>query len=971
MKATTLARNSCARALALFASTSALSQEAPTSSRNPVERVGQIQITGTRIPPPNLEASSPVTVLTAEDIRQEGPLPIEDILSRLPQVLGEQNGMMSNRASGTSSVDLRGLGGLRSLVLVNGRRLGAGEPLFDASDLNRVPAPLVRRVDVLTGGASAVYGSDAIAGVVNFILDNRFEGVRAEAKHSFFNHRQQNPQGVSDLVAARATANPAQFKVPGDRASDGESTVANLLIGGNFPDGRGNATAFLEFREDRALLESGRDFSACALGANASGFFCSGSQTGYPGLFVANLALGGRLLTVADAQGGVRPWRAATDLYNFAPANHFRRPTQRYSFGAFADYAVSPEATLYTETGFHDDNTSAQIAESGLFGESVMVPFENPLLSADWRRELRLAGPGDAAPVLILRRNVEGGGRRAELRHTSFRGVVGLKGSIAGHWHYDAFLQAGKVRYQQAYLNDFSKSRGRRALDVVVDPATGQPACRAAVDGSDPQCVPYNIWTLGAVTREVLDYLQTPGLQSGHVRQMVLGASATGELGAYGLRLPGVREGVTVSLGLERRSEEQELIADAAFATGDLAGQNFAAPSVTGAYSVNEVFAEARLPLLEAASVNGSVRHSDYDTGRRTTTFGAGFDFSAGRLVRARGSLQRAVRVAGINELHFPAQVVVGSVTDDPCDGPTPSRSREECARTGVTPDQYGNIVANPLNPGMANVRLSGNLLLGPETGNTVTLGVVLTPTRGFSATVDYFDLKVDNTIGGRGAFSFERCLDTGDPQYCRLVRRDPAGGTLWLPGGEIDNQLDNVGRLRTSGIDVGIHFTHRLAGFGRLEFDALGTYVRNFLVEPNEDIEPYDCAGHFSSGCYQPRPKWRHRTRAAWHAPGNVSVAVTWRHVSEVRHGGTISHPVLDQPVPEVIRRLPPRDYLDLSASWDLDGHVTLRTGVDNLLDRDPPLFAGGPPQNNGNTWVGTYDPLGRRVWVALTARF
>jgi outer membrane receptor protein involved in Fe transport len=969
-RATAIRRRSLAGALAL-----ALAPAAPHAfAQGAVPRGERIEVTGTRLPPPHLEASSPIVALDAEEIRRDGPLPLEEILAGLPMIFSDQNSMVSNGATGTSSIDLRSLGPYRTLTLINGRRAAAGEPLFDAADINAIPSALVRRIDVLTGGASAIYGSNAIAGVVNYILHDQFEGVRGEVNYSFYNHRQQNPHGIADIIRARAVTNPAQYKLPGDKSSDGESFVVNLMLGSNYANDRGNATVYFGYREDKALLESERDYSACVVMATPSGFACGGSNTSFPGLFHIDPPRGARL-TPADASGNVRPWLLATDQYNFAPTNYYRRPVERYSFGALVDYAVSPAATVYNEFLFHDDHTRTQIAESGIFGLTVPVRFENPLLSAAWRSAIGLRKPGDAVPVQFFRRNVEGGGRQADLRHTSFRDVLGVKGAISDSWHYDAYFQTGKVIYQQVFLNDFSISRIRRAMDVVSDPATGRPMCRSVLDGSDPQCVPYDIWRIGGVTPEALAYLQTPGLLKGSVSLDVFSASTTADLGAHGIRLPGSKEPVSVALGFERRSEEQDLQADTAFATADLAGGIVAIPSVYGKQSVNEIFGEIRLPALDTLSFNGSFRHSRYSTGVSTSTYGLGLDFQPIRQFRLRGSYQRALRAANVSELFPPQQLIRGAIgIEDPCAGATPARSLAECQRTGVTAAQYGSIEAYPTLSGgftPAYVRVGGNPRLQPETGDTLTAGVVFTPTRDFSATLDYFDIKVGDTIlPAEPTTAFVLCLDTGDPLYCERVRRDPASGTLWLPGAEIDATNINSGTLRTTGIDLGINYAHKLGGYGSLKLDALGTYLHEYSVEFFKGTPEFDCAGFHSWGCTTPLPKWRHRIRATWSTPWNVELSATWRYVGAVDHHGP-HDPLLPITVPDVVRTVPAMDYLDLSASWRATKQVTVRAGVSNVLDQDPPLFGAPPPEGNGNTWVGAYDPLGRRIWVTLTARF
>src|SRR6266852_1502928 len=218
-------------------------QPARTAAAEQVER---IEITGTRIPQVNVEGPSPVTTLNAQDIKFDGHAKAEDLLNQLPQVYTSQGSNSSNGATGTANVNLRNLGPTRNLVLLNGRRLPPGSPRSGsdsyAADLNQIPAPLIQRVELLTGGASAVYGSDAISGVVNFIMNDRFEGLQVNVDRSFYNHHQQNP--VADVVGARAATNPSQFAVPGDVAHDGDIKNYSLLMGSNFAGNRGNATVF-------------------------------------------------------------------------------------------------------------------------------------------------------------------------------------------------------------------------------------------------------------------------------------------------------------------------------------------------------------------------------------------------------------------------------------------------------------------------------------------------------------------------------------------------------------------------------------------------------------------------------------------------------------------------------------------------------------------------------------------------------
>jgi iron complex outermembrane recepter protein len=593
-------------------------------------RPEKISVTGSRIAAPNLDSASPIASVDARAIKAEGVRNVESLLNNLPQVFADQGGSVSNGATGIATVNLRGLGPSRTLVLVNGRRMPAGSPAQFATDLNQIPAPLIKRIDVLTGGGGAVYGSDAIAGVVNFVMNDKFEGVQIEANHSFYNHKQQNSGGVADLIAARARTNSAQFAVPGNKSMDGKSSDFSLLLGSNFDDGRGNATLFFNYKQDKALTQADRDFSACALGTSETtdtintvpfgpGFRCGGSNTGFPGRFriFTNPSLTAFIdRTLSGTGGNTRAFSSTLDQYNFAPTNYFVRPSERYSFNAFSHYDINNTNRIYTEASMHDDRTVAQIAPSGVFGIGLLgadaVRCDNPLLSADWRRDLGCVGTTGTANVLINRRNTEGGPRQGQLRHTSYRMVIGAKGELDKVWSYDAYLSEGKVIYQQAYQNDFSISRSLLALDVIRD-ASGNIVCR-----SGPPCVPYNIWAAGGVTPQALAYLQTPGLQTGGTEQKVQSVTLTGDLTDYGFKSPSAKGGVGVAFGLERRVEKLSRETDAAFSSGDLFGQGGPTIGLSGKYDVTDISAEVRAPLIEGAAfadllaINASVRRSDY-----------------------------------------------------------------------------------------------------------------------------------------------------------------------------------------------------------------------------------------------------------------------------------------------------------------------------------------------------------------------
>jgi len=969
-------------ALAMMATQFAYAQAVQTA-----ERVERVEVTGTRLPQLSTEGVSPVTVLNAEDIRFDGLAKTEDLINNLPQVYAAEGSSSSNAALGTATVSLRGLGANRNLVLVNGRRLPIGSPASglgytgagSAADLNQIPAPLIQRVELLTGGASAVYGSDAISGVVNFIMNDKFEGIRVDVNHSFYNHKQQNPSGVADVIAGRALTNPTAFVLPGDVTSDGDVHQISLLMGGNFASGKGNATLFFDYKREDPVLQATRDFSACALLGDTTGFLCGGSSTSFPGRFFNQAT--GVSRTVLDAAGNTRAFASATDQFNFGPLNYYRRPAEKYAFNAFTHLDVTPNARAYGEFGFHDNRSLGQIAPSGIFFGSVdfsgpnAIRFENPLLSADWRAQLGLNAPGDTANVFIGRRNIEGGGRADDLRQTSFRWVLGLKGDLWKNWNYDLFMQTAKVIYQEQYNNDFSKTRIFRAMNVVTDPATGQPVCQSVLDGTDANCVPYDIWRLGGVTGAALNYLQIPLMSRGQTQLQVQGGTLSADLGAYGIKVPTAKNGVGIVVGFERRKERLALDPDLAYQTFEGAGQGGPLLPVNAKTSVNEAFGEVRVPLVEGRqladllSVSGSYRRSRYVSGIKTNTYGIGAEWAPISKYRIRGSYQHAVRAANIVELFAPAGLNLFDMSVDPC-GPAQTATLAQCLNTGLPAALYGDpLLDSPA--GQFNFLQGGTATLTPERADTYTLGLVFTPTKDLTGTIDWWSIKIADAINATPAAILNTCLLSA--QRCNLVQRD-SFGTLWVENtGRVVAFQENTGGYYTNGIDVALNYNHRLGAYGSLGINFLGTWTGKWELEPAKGFGKFDCVGLFGTNCGTPNPEWRHKARATWRTPWNLDLALTWRHISSVLQEQTSSNPLLNGTVFDVERKFPARDYLDIAAAWTVDKSLTVRAGVNNVTDKDPPLtsIAGPSIYGNGNTFPQVYDTLGRLVYVNLTAKW
>jgi iron complex outermembrane receptor protein len=983
--------------------------ETAAKSDKSAVKLERVQVTGSRIRQPNLSSASPITTISSAEIKYQGTTRVEDLLNNLPQVFADQGGNIANGSTGTANVDLRDLGSARTLVLIDGKRVQPGDPRTNSPsvDLNFIPAALIDRVDVLTGGASATYGADAVAGVVNFVMKKDFEGVRLDAQRSIYNHSNGNDNATADAVRRR---NGAQgFSLPNDTVWDGQGWDLTAVVGGNFGDGKGNATAYASYRQLDPITQDRRDFSACTVAVptvagapdpNSTTFNCSGSSTTFPGRFLS--ADNGSNSTIDATTGNTfRPFTAA-DQFNFGPYNFFQRNDERYMMGAFAHYKFNEHADAYTQLMFMDDRTNAVIAPSGAFfggGPTVNagnnIFFENPLLSAQQRDTLFGADTdpdpavdsrtGSVADVLIGRRNFEGGGRDDDLRHTSYRILLGMRGDLWADWSYDTFAQYGTTNYQQIYRNDFSVVRTTRALDVVTDnragsATVGQPVCRSVVDGTDPNCVPYNIWTLGAVTPEALSYLQTPGFSSGTAVERVVGASASGNLP---FTSPFAKDAVGLAFGVEYRSETSIAEADTEFVTGDLAGQGGAFTPTQGAFDVREFYTEARLPIWQDMpfgkdlSVGLGYRYSDYSAFDSTDTYKIDLTYAPIDDIKARFSYNRAVRAPSINELSSPLSVALDGNTD-PCAGAAPTATAAQCANDpviGANPALYGTIIENPAS--QYNGLLGSSPGLQAEEADTFTYGLVFTPTfiKGASFSIDYYRIKVEGFIDGYGADTIlDQCYNNG--ALCSLINRDPNTGSLWLgQNGYVIDTTQNTGSLLARGIDFKGDYRLRLSDVGlknsgSVTIDFVGSYLLEQEIQPipGAASSTYNCEGKYGPQCGAPVSEWRHKLRTTWNMPWyNSAVSVAWRYLGGVEWDGVGATNTLD-------KKLDAENYLDLYGSIRAFGKASFRVGVNNVLDNDPPIVGQGAltsVSGNGNTYPQVYDALGRYLFAGVTVDF
>ncbi|HEX7060829.1 MAG TPA: TonB-dependent receptor [Woeseiaceae bacterium] len=921
----------------------------------------EITVTGSRIATdPNLISSSPVSQIQAEELTYRGVTRVEDLVNDLPQITPEFTANDSNGATGTATLDLRGLGSDRTLVLVNGHRMGFGDPSVLSPDINQIPGALIERVEILTGGASSTYGSDAVSGVVNFIMKDDFEGFQLNFQYAGYQHSQGN-DGVQSAIADMG------FEQAPDDVTVGGTTDVNLLIGINSPDGRGNITGYAGYRKINAVLQSEYDFSACALAnTDDNSFACGGSATRFPA-FITDFD--GQYYSVEGDQ--LVEWDGT--YYNYGPLNYFQRPDKRFTGGMLGHYDVTEHLTGYAEFMFMDDRSRAQIAPSGAFFVTNTISCANPFLSPESQTLLGCDTDADGVvPFYIGRRSVEGGPRVDDLRHTSFRSLAGIRGDINDNWSYDVSANFSRLSFSETYLNDMSTTRIIRALDVVADPDTGDPVCQSVIDGSDPSCVPWNIFQEGGVTQEAIDYLVLPLFSRADLEMDQIVAFVNGDLTDMGIVSPWSGDGVEWVIGAEYRSETFEFNPDNGFQTGDGAGQGGPIPPVAGEQDIKEFFTEFHVPLVQDRpgfqdlSLDLRYRNSDYDSGVNADTWNVGGAWVPANGIKLRASTSRAVRAANLRERFEPQSLGLWSGVD-PCAGATPELSEAACANTGVSAAQYGSV---PLSPAQQyNGLFGGNPDLDPEKADSFTVGVVLTPETflpGLTFSIDYWNIEVEDAISTVDPeFIIRQCAATGDAALCGLINRG-ANGNVWINQSSITSTNVNIGFFDVSGIDFVGSYPLEIGGLGSVDLAFRGTLLEKFDEEPVPGAAVNECAGEYGGSCGRPRPEWKHTFNAVWSTPWDLDAVLGWRMV------GAVDSFVADEPDVDA------ENYIDLSATYyaewfGSDRGTELSVGISNLFDNDPPVsgFLGGVSFANGNTVPSTWDALGRYYFVGVTQKF
>ena len=787
---------------------------AVTGTASAQENLGEIVVTGTRITLPGVASSSPIYSVTAAEIDIQQQPEVEKIVRLLPISAPADSQNVNNGTDGASTVNLRGLGEQRNLVLIDGKRLVPYNH-FGIVDTSMIPTALIQRIDIVTGGASAVYGSDAVSGALNFIMKKDFEGVEIESTYSQTSEE------------------------------DGDVLNVNATMGGNFADGRGNMVVNLNYSDRKPVLLGARPLGLVGI-STSDGFgldeFLAGEGAAPPlagcaGPNIIDPEAGGSPTSMPSTIGIAgsssvgqiyddRSLGAPCSSFNFNPYNYYQTPLERFGGAVLGHFEVSEHAEAYTRFNYGSTTVKQQIAPSGTFGAPFMTPLYNPFISADAQADILAAGNAGVANGTVLRATDPGGsdffnwvdnnGDGAvdggdELALTYFRRtaefaprsenydnenwqlLLGTRGLIAGNWDYDVAFSYGETNrmlVRGGYTNVTNLGNALRTADGVT------------CENGDPTCVPIDLFGgFGSITPEMAAYSSATAFQQQTYEQLIVTGAVTGSWD--NVKLPTADNPLAVSFGAEYRDESAFTNPDECLKLAPascLGGAGGNILPIEGGYRVKELFAEAILPIAnDITGVYGldlelGYRYSDYNLSGEDDTWKVGLNYRPIEQLLFRVMQQKATRAPNVGELASPQTAGLDNATGDPCSVANAANIDAElaalCIATGMTAAQVG--VVEDLAVGQINAFFGTDLnnLPDPEDAETFTAGVVWTPDFGDRFTnatfsLDYYDIEVDDWIG---EFTPQEVLDgcyvLGTAEDCAKVQR--VGGTLTLPGSGI-----------------------------------------------------------------------------------------------------------------------------------------------------------------------------------------
>lgn len=934
--------------IAVFLAPASFAQDQNDDDESDDYLLEEVIVTGSRIKRRDFSSPSPIVTITGEEFAFSGQPTLEEYINQMPQLHPSSGRTSNNPGDGMARLDLRGLGPNRTLVLLNGRRV-APSSMGSSIDVNNLPRSLMDRVEIITGGASTVYGSDAIAGVINFITRQNFEGIGFDASYSV--------------------------------TAEGDSNIfdANVVYGHNLSSGRGNITVYAGYYERDPLFASEREISSKVLFDNWEGEVVEGGSSRIPAgiVFAPSVEIGGVVGRLTwNPDGSPKIFDPATDRYNYAPVNYLQIPLERITTGVQANYDLSENFETYLEASFarNDSKRSLAPAPPAMF---VLVNTDNPVLTPETRQileEQMLVEPG-VAGMFLGRRMLEFGPRILDAQRDYFRIVGGVRGEFVDGWSIDTWFTYTDASETELYQNDGSRSR--LAQGLLVDPDSGQ--CFDPSGG----CVPLDVFGEGRLSQEGVDFLVVPLIENLTDRKQYLASVVF-----TGAPFDIWSGPLDMAFGAEWRRDDGNFKADDIQFTGDTMAYRGAAP-IDGTESVIELYTEAVVPILEATdSVNYlgmelGLRWSDYKNAGSVWTYKVGLEWRPIDSLRFRAMYQHSVRAPNNAELfteqYVEAGTLIGDNQPDPCSAssdPVGNGNVDKCTIQGLPPSQIGIFEAQTFYP--VDYIQGGNPNLVPESSDALTAGVIITPTAipSLSLAVDYFDIEVTDTIGSINAMDI--CFDslnTGNV-FCENIRRDSTGNIH-----ELEELTSNRGIQSAVGIDTQLQYLLDLPSsmalgddYARFTVNLIWTHMFSNESQENIVTEIYDCAGYYGYPCDAeiwggsfPSNKLISNFD---YMSGPLSVHFSWRWIDGMLNAAPFISHIFGVPDPDLaIPSVSSYNIFDLGMGWQFTDSILVRFGINNLFDEQPPLMADAILSNNTDT--RTYDIFGRTYFASIGMEF
>ncbi|MCK7633684.1 MULTISPECIES: TonB-dependent receptor [unclassified Shewanella] len=883
-------------------------------------KVERIAVTGSRIKRADMETSSPVSVIDASAIISSGAISVDEVLQKMTSAGGAMtNAGINNGSGGNTRINLRGLGTNRTLVLVNGRRMiASGTGAASTVDLNTIPVSMIQRVEVLKDGASAIYGTDAIAGVVNIILKRDFEGFEVNAQTGI------SAEGDADESTIDMTLGntfdkgnivvSAQYTKRGE-ASQADRGFSDCPITETKPDSNGNISLYCG---GSGYAQGGHiwgDNNFGIVGSGPNGVYAIGDK-GYYGEYVDNgegkpkfQYFNGMSEANLSGRGGTyHDYVTANDAYNYAKDSYLFTPMERLNLTLAGTYELTENTRFFTEAMYSKRWSNQQMAPQPIWNNDAWV--YNPISAGGWMTDDLLPWVQPGEELAYGRRMVESGTRDFDQVVDTIRIVVGVEGEFENGWSWDASYNKGR----NDSVDTLANLHNLGSINAAVLEGTFDPFLQSSWQGDS-----------------IAPFIYTE-VNSGNSELDIVAATLSGDL----VDLPAGMMGFAA--GYENRKEAAKFTPDSLTAQG-LANDPRVEPT-SGDFSVNEIYAElaipllSNIPLIQQLDLSAAMRYFDYSTFGDDTTWKLGLTWRVFDDLMLRGGLSTAFRAPTVDELYG---------------GKSPSF--EQIVHPATEQDQ-------------AEVTVGGNELLTPEEADITTIGLVYSPSLvdGLSMTIDYYNIEISNTITAvDNNYVANQCLDsTGNPintdtALCQSshIQIDNSGRI------KFDNGLQNIGATNTSGYDINVAY-----GFDALGLDWKVGWDTSILTK-YEEFDPdgiaVDYRGYVTGG-----------VGAYAKLKSNLNITATaddWSFTYETRYiDGMDSFACIGKESSCYAPSVSSVVYHDLSGSYDLTNNIRLSGGINNLFDKEPPYYTGN---NDSNTDPYTYDVLGRYFFLRASMKF